>query len=59
MAIREKGLRQYMADKVEVARGLIYNLAKPITGVAVEGHLKEFSGTPTKVSTGFVVYSVS
>jgi hypothetical protein len=50
MAIRIKGFRQYMANKVAAARRLIYDLAKPITGAAVDGFLKEFSGVPTKVS---------
>jgi len=49
MTIRVKQFRQYMANKVEAARRAIYDFAKPITGVAVEGHLKEFSGVPTKV----------
>jgi len=43
-----------MANKVEAARRAIYDFAKPITGVAVESHLKEFSGVPTKVSIIFV-----
>jgi hypothetical protein len=53
MAIRVKGFRKYMASKVEAARRLIYEFAKPITGVAVDGLLKEFSGVPTKVSVLF------
>jgi hypothetical protein len=40
-----------MASKVEAARRLIYDFAKPITGAGVDGLLKEFSGVPTKVST--------
>ena len=39
-----------MAHKVEAACKQIYGLAKPITGAAVEGLLKDFSGVPTKVS---------
>ena len=54
MAIRVKQFWQYMVNKVEAARRAIYDFAKPITGVAVEGHLKEFSGVPTKVSIIFV-----
>ncbi len=50
MMIRVKEFRQYMANKVEAARRVIYNLGKPITGAAVEGYHKEFSGVPTKVS---------
>jgi len=50
IAIREKGFRQYLAHKVEAARKMIYDLAKPITGAAVDGILKEFSGVPTKAS---------
>jgi len=53
MAIRIKEFWQYMANKVEAARRVIYDLTKPITGVAVEGHLKEFSGVPTKVGVDF------
>jgi hypothetical protein len=49
MTIRVKQFRQYMANRVEAARRAIYDFAKPITGVAVEGLLKEFSGVPTKV----------
>jgi hypothetical protein len=40
-----------MASRVEAARRLIYDLAKPITGAGVDGLLKEFSGVPTKVSS--------
>ena len=50
MVMRVKEFRQYMANKVEAARKAIYDLAKPITGAAVDGYLKEFSGVPTKVS---------
>ena len=53
MAIRVSGFRKYMASKVEAARRLIYEFAKPIAGVAVDGLLKEFSGVPTKVSVDF------
>ena len=53
MEIRIQGFRNYMASKVEAARRLIYNLAKPITGAGVDGLLKEFSGVPTKVSSLF------
>jgi len=44
-----------MASKVEAARRLIYECAKPIVGVAVDGLLKEFSGVPTKVR--FIFFS--
>jgi len=50
MAIHEKGFRQYLAHKVEAAQRMIYDLTKPITRVAVDGLLKEFSGVPTKAS---------
>jgi len=53
MAIRIQGFRNYMASRVEAARRLIYDLAKPITGTGVDGLLKEFSGVPTKVSSLF------
>jgi hypothetical protein len=46
-----------MASKVEAARRLIFEFAKPITGVAVDGLLKEFSGVPTKVSAHFFLQS--
>jgi hypothetical protein len=39
-----------LAHKVEAARKMIYDLAKPITGAAVDGLLKEISGVPTKAS---------
>jgi hypothetical protein len=51
IAIRIQGCRKYMASRVEAARRLIYDFAKPITGAGVDGLLKEFSGVPTKVST--------
>ena len=57
MAIRVSGFRKYMASKVEAARRLIYESAKPIAGVAVDGLLKEFSGVPTKVSVHFFLQS--
>lgn len=41
--------RNYMADRVEIARKAIYDLGKPISGAAVEALLKEFSGVPTEV----------
>lgn len=50
MTIRVKEFREYMANKVEAAHKLVYGLAKPITGAAVDGLLKDFSGVPTKVS---------
>jgi hypothetical protein len=40
-----------MASKVEAARRLIYDFAKPIMGAGVDALLKEFSGVPTRVST--------
>ncbi len=49
MLIRVTGFRQYMGNKVSQARRFIYDLAKPITGAAVEGLLKDFSGIPTQV----------
>ena len=55
MAIHEKGFRRYLASKVEAARKMIYDFAKPITGAAVDGLLKEFSGIPTKVSGNFLI----
>jgi hypothetical protein len=54
MTIRVQQFREYMAHKVEAARKQIYGLAKPITGAAVEGLLKDFSGVPTKVSVPFL-----
>lgn len=55
MTIRVKQFREYMVNKVEAARNLIYGLAKPITGTAVEGLLKDFSGVPTKVSIPYII----
>jgi hypothetical protein len=55
VAIREKGFRQYLAHKVEAAQKMIYDLARPITGAAVDRLLKEFSGVPTKASDKFLI----
>jgi hypothetical protein len=49
-AIYIKQFQQYMANKVAAAQQIIYELAKPITGAAIEAHLKEFSGVPMNVS---------
>ena len=56
MAIREKGFRQYLALKIEAARRVIYDLARPIAGVAVDRLLKEFSGVPTKASDKYKIF---
>ncbi len=49
ITVRIKKFRQYMSTKVRAARRFVYELAKPITGAAVEGLLKDISGVPTQV----------
>jgi hypothetical protein len=42
--------REFMMDKVVLARRIIYDLGHSITGVHVEGLLKDTSAVPTVVS---------
>jgi hypothetical protein len=51
ISIRIDKFREFMADKVNIARKAIYNLAKPIHSTIVEDLLKSFSGVPTLAST--------
>ena len=50
ISIRIDKFREFMADKVNIARRAIYSLAKPIRGTAVEDLLMSFSGVPTLAS---------
>jgi hypothetical protein len=50
MSARVSRLRQYLGDKITVARDAIYKLGLPIKGAAAERLLKEFSLVPTFVS---------
>ena len=40
-----------MAEKVDIARKAIYNLAKSFQSTVVEDLLQSFSGVPTPTST--------
>jgi hypothetical protein len=51
ISIRINKFREYAADKVDIARKAIYNLAKAIHSTVVEDLLKSFSGVPTLAST--------
>jgi hypothetical protein len=47
---RTKSVRQYLADKVQQARRIIYQLGQAVAGTGVNGVLKPTSSVPTVVS---------
>ena len=49
-SIRINKFREYAADKVDIARKAIYNLAKSFQSTVVEDLLQSFSGVPTSAS---------
>ena len=51
VSIRINKFREYAADKVDIARKAIYNLAKSFQSTVVEDLLRSFSGVPTPAST--------
>ena len=51
VSIRINKFREYVADKVDIARKAIYNLAKSFQSTVVQDLLQSFSGVPTLAST--------
>jgi hypothetical protein len=51
ISIRVTKFREFMADRVEIARKAIYTFARSIRSTVVENLLKDFSGVPTVVSS--------
>ena len=47
---RISGLRQYLCEKVQVARDFIYRLGHAVAGTRVNNLLKSTSSVPTVVS---------
>jgi hypothetical protein len=49
-AFRINGIRRYLHEKVQVARNLIYQVGRAVTGACVDNLLKPTSAVPTIVS---------
>lgn len=52
---RVKEVRQYLSDKVQQARRIVYKLGQAVAGTGVDGVLKSTSSVPTIVSTFITV----
>lgn len=52
---RVKEVRQYLSDKVQQARRIIYELGHAVAGTGVDGILKSTSSVPVVVSTFLVL----
>jgi hypothetical protein len=50
VGFRLKSARQYLADKVQQARRIVYKLGKAVAGTGVDGILKPTSSVPVIVS---------
>ena len=50
IAFRVREVRQYLSDKVQQARRVIYELGQAVAGVGVDRILKSTSSVPTVVS---------
>ena len=48
---RVREVRQYLSDKVQQARRIIYGLGQAVAGTGVDGILKSTSSVPVVVST--------
>ena len=49
-SFRLKEVRQYLSDKVQRARRIVYKLGQAVAGTGVDGVLKSTSSVPTVVS---------
>ena len=48
---RAREVRQYLSDKVQQARRVVYELGQAVAGAGVDGILKSTSSVPVVVST--------